>query len=180
MDQNEIYQRLPRSYNSSLLAGQVSAFKGPPAGYYVMREFFVYQVPVFASLAAATGTGSNNLLIQADSDFEWTHGVYQFDIAATQTTWATRFIPNMTIQITDSGSGRFISSAAVPVTSIFGDPDSPRLLPVTKVFSANSNIVFTAVNFDAATATGNLRLSLLGWKLYYYPHGGSPTQQPMA
>ena len=180
MDQNEIYQRLPRSFNSSILAGQISAFKGPPPGYYVMREFFVYQVPVFASLAAATGTGSQNLLIQADSDFEWTHGIYQFDIAATQVTWATRPIPNMTIQITDSGSGRFISSAAVPVTSMFGDPDSPRMMPISKVFSANSNIVFSAVNFDAATATGNLRLSLLGWKLYYYPYQSQPSQTPMA
>lgn len=172
MEMNEIFQKLPRSVNSSLLQGQVSGFKGPPNGYAVMREFFSYQVPVFASLAAATGTAANNLLIQSDSDFEWTAGVYQFDIAATLNTWATRFIPNMTIQIADSGSGRFLSNAAVPVTSLFGPGSAPIVLPVSKVFAANSNVVFTAVNFDAAVATGNLRLTLLGWKLYYYPLSG--------
>jgi len=180
MEMNEIFQKLPRSMNSSLLPWQLSAFKGPPPGYSVMREFFTYQVPVFTNLAAATGTAANNLLIQADSDFEWTAGIYQFDLAATAQQFATRPVPNMTIQISDSGSGRFLTSAAVPVPNLFGPQEFPRILPITKVFSANSNVVFTAVNFDAAVATGNLRLTLLGWKLYYYPNQGGNVGAPMA
>jgi len=180
MEQNELFFKLPRSANSAVLPQQLSGFMGPPPGYYVVREFFTYEVPVFSNLAILVGTAANNLPIQADADFEWTHGVYEFDLAATSTTFATRFIPNMTLQISDSGSGRFITSAAVPVPSLFGPSDRPRALPITKVFSANSNVVFTAVNFDAAVATGNLRLSLLGWKLYYYPMQGQPSQSEMA
>jgi len=156
------------SINSDLVMGQVSAFRGPPPGYSVMREFFAYQVPVFSNLAILVGTVTNNLLIQADADFEWVAGMYQFDLAAAQVTFNTASVPNMTLQIQDSGSGNFISSGAVPVTNLFGLIGRPLKLPATKVFKANSNIAFTAVNFDAATATGNLRLTLLGWKLYYF------------
>lgn len=168
------------SINSELLMGQLSAFRGPPPGYAVMREFFTYQVPVFSNLAALVGTATNQLLIQADSDFEWVAGAYEFDLAAAQLAMATRQVPNMTIQIQDSGSGRFLSNAAVPVETLFGPGiASARSYPISKIFKANSNVSFTAVNFDAATATGNLRLTLLGWKIYYYPVGAvNPEQLP--
>ena len=136
--------------------------------YKVWTDFFTYQVPVFTNLAALVGTATNQVVIQADSDFEWCHAAYEFDLAATQTDYSTRRLPNMTILITDSGSGRQLSNAAVPVMSIFGRPEMPYALPVTKVFKANSTINFTAVNFDAAVATGNLRLSLIGYKIFYF------------
>lgn len=136
--------------------------------YRVWTDFFVYQVGAFSNLAALTGTATNQLVIQSDSDFEWVHASYQFDNAATQTTYNGRFLPNMTILITDSGSGRQLMNAAVPIMSIFGRPEQPYQLPVSKVFKANSTINFTAVNFDAAIATGNLRLSLIGYKIFYY------------
>lgn len=136
--------------------------------YKVWTDLFTYQVPVFTNLAAAGGVATNQVVIQADSDFEWVHASYEFDNAATQTTYNGRFLPNMTILITDTGSGRQLSNAAVPVMSIFGRPEQPYALPVSKVFKANSTIGFTATNFDAAIATGNLRLSLIGYKIFYY------------
>lgn len=167
------------SLNSELMMGQLSAFRGPPAGQIVMRELFIYQVPVFTNLAATSGTATNQLQIQADSDFEWTHGVYEFDLAAAAVTLSTQSVPNMTVQIADTGSGRFMMNAAVPVPSLFGPLTKPRRLPISKIFKANSSVAFTAVNFDAAVATGNLRLSLIGWKLYYYPAGiAAPEQLP--
>lgn len=164
--------KLPASMGSDLLPHQLSGFRGPPAGHYTVRELFVYQVPLIDDLGTLTGTETQNLLIQNDSDFEWSHGVYHFVQAAAQTTFNTGIIPNMTIQIADSSSGRFISDAAVPITTLFGTPLFPRFLPITKVFLRNSLIQFTAANFDATTANGDLRLSLVGWKLYYYPLSG--------
>jgi len=168
------------SLNSDLILGQISSFRGPPPGFSVMREFFQYQVPVFASLAAAGGTVTNNLLIQADSDFEWSIGGYEFDLASAAITISTQSVPNMTILVTDSGSGRQLSNAAVPVHNLFGPLTKPFVLPITKVFKANSNIAVTATNFDAAVATGNLRLTLTGWKIYYYQTGQQqfPEQVP--
>ncbi len=58
-------------------------------------------------------------------------------------------------------------SGAVPVTSIFGQPENPYVLPITRTFKANASIQFTATNFDAAVNTGNLRLSLIGFKRFY-------------
>jgi hypothetical protein len=145
-----------------------------------MREFFQYQVPVFSNIANAGGTLTQNLLIQADSDFEWSEGTYEFDLASAAIALSTQQVPNMTILIVDSGSGRQLSSAAVPVPSLFGPLVMPHRLPITKVFKANSNIAVTAVNFDAAVATGNLRLTMTGWKIYYYALGGQgyPEQIP--
>lgn len=144
-----------------------STVLGSPPGYQPFPDWFTYQVPVFSNLAAAGGTATNQILIQADADFEWVAAVYQFDLAAAAYTYTTRPIPNMTIQITDSGSGRQLMNAAVPVTSIFGAPEKPQMLPISKVFKRNATIQFTATNFDAAVATGNLRLSLIGWKTFY-------------
>mgnify|MGYP001583285449 CR=1 FL=1 len=168
------------SLNSDLIWGQISAFRGPPPGFSVMREFFQYQVPAFSNMAAAGATATNQLLIQADSDFEWSLGSYEFDLASAAVTLSTQSIPNMTILLTDSGSGRQLSSAAIPVTSLFGPLTKPFILPITKVFKANSNLSVTAVNFDAAVTTGNLRLTMTGWKIYYYRTGGQnfPEQAP--
>lgn len=136
--------------------------------YKVWTDFFTYQVPVFSNLAITNGTATNQVVIQADSDFEWCHASYEFDLAASTYTYNGRNIPNMTILITDSGSGRQLMNAAVPVISIFGRPEMPYVLPVSKVFKANSTINFTATNFDAAVNTGNLRLSLIGYKIFYF------------
>lgn len=167
-----------RSFNGELLMGQLSGFRGAPAGYAVFREPFIYQVPVFASLAAnsaAGSTGNNNLQIQADSDFEWTHGVYQFDLAGVQLTWATNLLPNMTVQISDTGSQQFMFNTAIPITVPFGPVNQARMLPISKVFKSNTVIAFTVQNIDATVSTGNLRLHLMGWKLKYYPDA---TYQP--
>ena len=86
----------------------------------------------------------------------------------------------MTCQIVDSGSGRHQTSAPVPVPSIFGPLVKPMRLPITKVFKANSNVAFTVFNNDAAVATANLRLTLLGWKIYYFETGRAFNETPPA
>lgn len=147
-----------------IIQGQVM---GDPAGYTSFPDMFTYQVPVFSNLAV-NAQATNQLLIQADADFEWVAAVYEFDLAAAAFTSNTRPLPNCTVQITDTGSGRQLMNAAVPVTSIFGGAEQPQMLPITKVFKRNASIQFTVTNFDAAVTNGNLRLSLLGWKRFYF------------
>ena len=88
----------------------------PPPGAKLYRDLFTYQVPVFASLAILVGTATNQILIQNDSDFEWVMGVYQYDLAAAAFLNNTAPVPNSTVLIVDSGSGRQLSNAAVPVS----------------------------------------------------------------
>lgn len=137
-----------------------------PVWKIVLLDFFVYEVPVFASLAAGASF-TNRIIIQADADFEWIQSCYEFDVAAAAFTYSTRPMPNMSIRINDTGSGRQLMNDAVPVTSIFGQPENPYVLPISRTFKANATIEFTATNFDAAVATGNLRLSLIGFKQFF-------------
>ena len=133
------------------------------AGKRVVMDMFTYQVPVFTNLAVGASL-TNQIIIQADADFEWIEAVYEFDLAAAAYLYNTRPMPNMTVLIVDGSSGRQLMNNAVPVVNIFGRPEMPYVMPITKTFKANATIQFTATNFDAAVTTGNLRLSLIGVK----------------
>jgi hypothetical protein len=139
----------------------------PPPGAKIYRDLFTYEVPSFDLLAVGAAV-TNQVLIQNDSDFEWIAAAYEFDLAATTYVNAAQNVPNMTILIVDTGSGRQLMNAAVPVIALFGQLGQPYTLPISKVFGRNSSIQFTATNIDAAVTTGHLRLSLIGWKIFYY------------
>ena len=136
-----------------------------PAVPAKLRDFFVYEIE-FASLAAAA-SATGQIQIQADSDFE-VQKLCQFsDIAAAVQTEDSRVLPLVTIQITDSGTGRNMFSAPVPIPSLFGDGRIPFILPTTKLFSKNASVSFVVANFSAAT-TYNLKLQLIGAKIFTY------------
>lgn len=129
------------------------------------RDFFVYPL-TFASLLAGTAA-QNAIQIQSDSDFELTKFTMLADIAAAAQTEATRVLPLVTIQITDTGTGRALFSAPLPVPAIFGDGRIPFILPVPKIFSANASVAVQVANFAAAT-NYNLRICLIGAKIFTY------------
>lgn len=133
----------------------------------IWRDPFEYVFPVFSNLAAGAA-GTQIVTIQADSDFEWVYGAYQFNLANAAFTESTRPIPNCTVLITDQGSGRQMMNAAIPVENLFGMPGQPFELPLSKVFRANATIGAQVTNIDAATATGQLRLTMIGYKIFYY------------
>ena len=133
----------------------------------LMRIPFTYQVPVISNLAAGATSAPAQVLIDSGSDFLWQCGVYEFDLAAAAYTYNTRPMPNMTLVINDSAAGRNLQNAAVPVGAIFGPVEKPIARPLPYLFGAAATVTFTATNFDAAVATGNLRLSLLGQQIYY-------------
>jgi len=127
------------------------------------KDFFTYNA-VFSALANGA-SATQNILIEASSDFVWQKSEYFADIALAAQTDSTRVIPLVTVLIVDSGSGRQIMDVPVPISSLFGDGKYPYILPLPKVYSARSNIAITVQNFSAAT-TYNLRLSLTGMKVF--------------
>ena len=130
----------------------------------VYEDFFTYEIDFAALAPAAQANGS--IQIQADSDFKWLKSAYYADIAAAAFTATTRPIPSVTVQITDGGSGRNLMNQAVPVPSLFGIGELPFILPIPRVFKANSTINISVTNFDAAE-TYNLRMSFIGLKQFY-------------
>ena len=129
----------------------------------IMKDFYVYQED-FSALANGT-SATGNINIQADSDFVLQKITYFADIAAAAQTDSTRVIPLITMQVTDSGSGRNLFESPVAVPSLFGTGELPFILPTPKLFSARSTITITVANFDAA-ATYNLRFSFIGYKAF--------------
>lgn len=130
-----------------------------------VEDFFVYSIN-FDALNAGT-TADGNIQIQADSNFKWLKSAFYATIADASFTWQGQPIPNVTVQITDSGSGRQLVDRPVPVPSIFGLGVLPFILPVPRIFQARSNISIQVSNFDAAE-NYNLRLMFIGTKIFTF------------
>lgn len=128
-----------------------------------IEDYFIYQLD-FTALAGGT-TGNGSIQIQADSDFKWIKSTHESNIANAIQTDSSRVIPLVTVNITDTGSGRQLMSAPVPIENIYGTGPLPFLLPVPRIFRARSTIAVTVSNFTAAT-TYNIRLSFIGTKLF--------------
>jgi len=130
-----------------------------------LRDFFIYGTGVVTMAAAATGNAT--IQVQADAAFELQKLAFFADIAGAAQTDSTRVLPLVTVQITDQGSGRQLFSVAVPIPAMMGDGTMPFILPVTKIFAANSAISLDFVNYSAAT-TYNVRTLLIGSKIFNF------------
>jgi hypothetical protein len=128
---------------------------------YIAKDFFVYQLDFAALLAGSSATQS--FTIQADADFLLTKMAFFASIENAAFTDSTRPIPNISMLINDTGSGRNLSNIAVPVASIMGSGQLPFILPRQRIFLANATINITLNNFDA-TEQYNMRLSFIGEK----------------
>lgn len=123
---------------------------------------FTYMSPVFAFTAAATQSG--NIPIQADADFVLITTQYFVNVAAAAQTNATRSLFNGTLLITDTGSGKQLSNAPVPVEDLFGNGQFPFVWPQPYMFRANSNIALQVTQIE--TTTQSLYLAFCGIKVY--------------
>lgn len=149
------YRRAPRGTTVGL--GQGDDAPG------LRRDFYVYEA---AALALASGASANDTIqIEANSDFWLQKLTYQADIAAAAFLSSTRPIPNVTLQITDSGSARQLMNNPIPIPSFFGTGELPFILPNPRKFEKNTVIQLAFTNFDAAVAY-NVRLAFIGYKIY--------------
>ncbi|MHB8674551.1 MAG: hypothetical protein ACYDAK_12865 [Candidatus Limnocylindrales bacterium] len=133
----------------------------------VLFDIFWLVFPTFGPFTAAAQL-QQSVNVPNDADFEVRRIMYHFDLAAAALTQATSFVPNITIMLTDSGSGRNLMSAAAPLASIASAEasQSPKDLPWPKIFTRNSTITAVLTNFDAAQTTANVRLTLAGRKIF--------------
>ncbi len=164
MQQASIRRRRPAPVRPADQPGQ-GQVQQMPQGPTKRRDFFAYTLAFAALGAGAASQGA--IQIQADSDFELSKFTMFADIAAADETEATRVLPLVTIQITDTGTGRSLFSSPLPIPAIMGDGRIPFILPVPKIFSANASVAVQVANFNAAT-TYNLRLLLIGAKIFTY------------
>lgn len=138
--------------------------EGEPQSQY-QEDYFVYGVGPVAVASGATAQGS--IQIQADSLFVWERAAYYVTIANAAFASDTRPIPNVAVQIVDSGSGRQLFQTPQPIPSVFGTGELPFLLPTPRWFKPNSQIQIQFTNFDAAVSY-NVRLSFIGSKIFQF------------
>jgi hypothetical protein len=157
-----IRQSMPQQPAASQAAPSVFA---PPGERARKIDFYVYDIDFDA--LAADSTANGQIQIQADSDFELQKLTHFTDIGASVETEATRVLPLVTLQITDTGTGRQMFSQPVPIPAIMGDGRIPFILSTPKLFTRNASVSFQVSNYSAATIY-NLRLQLIGAKIFAY------------
>jgi len=130
------------------------------------KDFYVYQSEV--TTIAPGANASDNINIQADSDFIlYKLSFFATDDASVQPiTDANRVLPEVTVQITDTGSGRQVLDGPLPIPAIFGTGELPFILPAPRRFAANSTIALSYSNFTTGTSTYQLFLAFVGMKVY--------------
>lgn len=128
------------------------------------RDFFVYGVD-FLSIAAG-GSATQTFTVQNDSDF--------LIVACTATTVdpadeGTDFVNRaaLTIQFTDSGSGRQLQNRAQGFPNVVGTGELPAYWPFPKFVDRASDFSTTIANNDPTDAV-RVRLSFLGFKIFSY------------
>lgn len=148
------------SLQDMIASGQVSA--------QYTEDFYIYLANIgnLTDASGSTPSATVNIQIQADSSFEWIMStVYGNEHGATEPFGDGVLLP-ITVQITDSGAGRQLFSAPVPITMFCGNGKQPFILPVPKLFMAMSNIQVVATNFDTAQQYDNINLAFIGRKLW--------------
>ena len=129
------------------------------------RDFFVYTAQTIAIPVAGNATAT--IQIQADADFVLQKLSYQADLAGVAQVAETRVIPNVLVQLTDTGSNRQLFFTPVPISSIFGTGELPFILPNPRLFIKTSVIQIDFTSFEAAV-TPTIRLAFIGYKFYRY------------
>lgn len=130
---------------------------------YRRRDFYTYESQV-VDLAVA-GSANDVINIEADSDFILQKLTFQADLSGAAQDHSTRVIPNVLVQLIDTGSGRQLMQNPVPIPNIFGTGAIPFILPNPRLFMRNSTIQVAYTSFEAASVP-TIRLSFIGYKVY--------------
>jgi hypothetical protein len=127
------------------------------------RDFYIYEA---RAAAIATGASVNDVInIEADSDFILQKLTYSADIAGVAQLESTRIVPNVSVQIVDTGSGRQLMQNPIPIAAFFGSGELPFILPNPRLFMRNSTIQIAFTSFEVAI-TPNIDLAFIGYKIY--------------
>lgn len=130
---------------------------------YRGSQFFVYTPqPLVAELSDATPSVTLQVPIQSDADFELMELTHVTDDDA----GAVVESPLATFQIQQSGSGIDFLVQPVPIGAMIGTAQLPFLLPRTRIWSANSQMLLTLTRYAPNGISYNIRLAFIGQKLF--------------
>lgn len=137
----------------------------------IAKDFYVYSF-FLASIAPATSGQPVTVTIQNDSQFLWQKTSYFCTMTpggafGPGDTEAGRILPEISIQIVDTSSGRQQFNREVELGSIAGDGRFPFILPEPRLFVPKTTITMTISNYSAASTYENLYINMIGTKLFW-------------
>lgn len=128
-------------------------------------DFFIF--PMSSLPIAASGTSNPTFITQADSGFAICKT--SADVASDVNVFVAnisdtpRYAP-FTVTLSDSGSGRDLSSAPVSWALQFGTGTWPVVWPTPKILDPNST--FTARIQNLVATAFNIRMAYIGYKIF--------------
>jgi hypothetical protein len=128
-------------------------------------DFYTYELDFAAVLHGGVTPQTLSFTVQTDANFLWQEAVMFADIGAAAFTVNSQPVPNILMLITDTGAGRQLMNAPVPVTNIFGLGREPKVLRNPRWFAKMATVQVQVNNIDAAIDY-NLRLSFIGTKFF--------------
>lgn len=133
---------------------------------YASSEAYFYPTdPTVVIASAAAPAPVAQVKFDTDSDFEVQAIGCAADIAAAAQVDSTRVIPLVTVLFRMSGGNDWMPNP-IPLALLTGDGRLPFILPESIIVPANSTLTVQFTRYAAATDY-NLRLALLGRKLYF-------------
>lgn len=144
----------------------LAAAAGRRGQVLISDEFFVYSTGRPSAALAVGGSSVANITIQADSDFLVEKMTFNADAAGATQTDSSRLLPNVHVQLENTGSGRKLMSVQFPLTGLFGYGALPFILPRSYLFPASSTLQISLLSFEAAV-TPFITLNFIGRKLYW-------------
>lgn len=137
----------------------------PRPSRYGAKDFYAYNITIGPLAPGASAPGS--FTVDAAFDFFWVKGtLIAFDNAGAAYDPAFNTAPNLTVTITDTGSGRQMMNAPIPVSGLFGTGPLPFILPTSKLFKARATVTVNVANNDAAVTFANIYLNFLGTQAF--------------
>lgn len=127
-------------------------------------DFFSYNKRLGTAAATiANGAAAQDFIqIQADSDFVLT----QISGDVVNAGGNTVANPNVTLQLTDTGSGKTFYSEPTLFGLVTGRSGFPYLMPAPRVINPNTNVKIDVVN-NTGGALNGVFLALQGARIYY-------------
>lgn len=129
------------------------------------RDWFTYFLSFGSIAAAASNTQSFN--IQADSDFELMQIAASGNKNGAAEPWPQDVQLPFNMFITDTGTGRNLMSAAVPLSLLSGSGRLPFIMPQERVFEAKSTVTVQLTSYGGSTYD-NIGIAFIGAKLFQY------------
>lgn len=115
---------------------------------------------------AAGATYNTNQTVPQDSRFEWMRSTWYGNLHGGTPPFSDSIQLNVNIFVTDTGSGRQLMNAPIPIPMLSGLGKLPFINPTSRIFNATSTIQISGANFDATSQFDNIYFLMLGRKIY--------------